>query len=190
MSEPDSSQIVAGSGLLYIAPLGTAIPSLNVHGEFPVTWPAGWVAVGYTQKGIDIVYTPTIKELRVDEATAPVGDILEQEKFAIAVSLAEANLPNLANAVSASTITTNTAGGTIQLSAGAQAIKYVMLGIQAPAPSPNKGRIVICQKVIAKAAVSLKINRTEMVTYNVSWEARQVSGFNLFDIYDFTATAS
>ena len=49
---------------------------------------------------------------------------------------------------------------------------------------------MIVQKAIAKAAVSLKIQRKDKVVIPVSFEARKISGTDLVDIYDFTADAS
>ena len=114
MSEPNATNVVAGSGLLYVAPLGTTLPTTGAHGEWPITWPMGWVACGYTDDGIDLVYTPSIKEIMVDEEAAPVDDVLATEKFAITAKLAEATLANLNNAIAASTYTAETAGDGVQ----------------------------------------------------------------------------
>ena len=92
MAEPDATQIVAGPGKLYVAALGSALPTVDGHGEYPVTWPAAWKAVGYTDAGIDIVYTPTIKAIMVDEEASPVSDVLSEEKFHLAAHLALSGL--------------------------------------------------------------------------------------------------
>lgn len=191
MSEPDVTQIVAGSGKLYVAPLGTTLPSVGVHGEYPITWPAGWIAVGYTDDGIDVVYTPSIKEITVDEEASPVADVLATEKFHIAAKLAEATLANLNRAIAASTLTDNSVSlEDINLNAGSQALNYVMVGVQAPAPGTGLARLVIVRKAIANTAVSMKIQRKDKVSFPVSFEARKLSGQNLFDIYDLTVGAS
>ncbi len=90
MSEPDVTQIVAGSGVFYVAPLGTTLPTVAGHGEYPIVWPAGWAATGYTDDGIDAVYTPSLKEISVDEEASPVIDVLSTEKFHLALKMAEA----------------------------------------------------------------------------------------------------
>lgn len=191
MSEPNATNVVAGSGLLYVAPLGTTLPIVDAHGEYPVTWPMGWVAVGYTEAGIDLVYTPTIKEIMVDEEAAPVLDVLATEKFAITTQLAEATLMNLQNAISACTYTDDSAANeTISVKIGSKALAYVMVGVQGPAPGTNLARLVICQKAIAKGAMSLKIQRKDNVKIPVSFEARKITGTDLVDIYDITVGAS
>jgi hypothetical protein len=191
MSEPNATNVIAGSGLLYVAPLGTTLPTIDVHGEFPVVWPMGWTAVGYTDAGIDLVYTPTIKEIMVDEEAAPVSDILTTEKFSVASHLAEATLLNLSNAVSASTYTDDSAvNEAIKVSIGSKSLGYMMVGVQGPAPGTNLARVVLIQKAIAKAAVSMKIQRKDKVTIPVTFEARKLTGINLVDIYDITVGAS
>ena len=52
--QPDQSQVIAGPGLIYLAPLGTALPTLT--GAAPV-WGAGWYQAGYTDAGIDAINT-------------------------------------------------------------------------------------------------------------------------------------
>lgn len=191
MSEPDATNIVAGSGLLYVAPLGTTLPTVDAHGEYPIVWPMGWVKVGYTDDGIDLVYTPSVKELMVDEEAAPVGDILTTEKYAITAKLAEATLANMNRAISASTfVDDSTANETITVSLGSKPLNYLMVGVEGPAPSTNLRRVIIMQKAIAKSAVSMKMQRKDKVSIPVSFEARKLSGIDLVNIYDFTASAS
>lgn len=191
MSEPNATNVVAGSGLLYVAPLGTTLPTVDAHGEYPVVWPAGWLAVGYTDDGIDLVYTPSIKEIMVDEEAAPVSDILTTEKFAVTAKLAEATLLNLNRSIAACTYTDDSAANeTITVSIGSKALAYTMVGVEGPAPGTNLRRVMVMQKAIAKAAVSLKIQRKDKVSIPVSFEARKITGTDLVNIYDFTASAS
>lgn len=190
MSEPDATQLVKGSGVLYVAPLGTTLPTLDAHGEYPITWPAGWVAVGYTEDGIDMVYTPTVKPLHVDEETAAVDDVLAEEKFVISAKLSEATLQNLNYAIAASAYTSDPAGSDVNVKVGSKALTYFMAGVEGPAPGTNKRRICLVEKAIASAAVSLKIQRKDKVVIPLTLEARQISGHQLFQIHDFTSTAS
>src|SRR5438876_2032989 len=142
MAEPDATQVIAGPGKLYIAPLGTALPTVGVWG--------GWREVGYTDAGIDMVYTPTVKEEYVDEETAPVLDILEKEKMHLAAHLAEVTLQNMFDAIAASTFAGNT------VTVGSLPLAYVMVGAEGPAP-PQGGtlrRMIVVQKALTVAAIS------------------------------------
>ena len=173
--EPDTSQIVAGPGKLYIAALGTTLPTLTGS---TAAFSAGWTQCGYTDAGIDAIYTPTIKEIYVDEQAAPVLDILEKEKFVVQAHLAEVGLRNLTAAIAASTFV----GGV--LSAGSDPIVYVMVGITGPAPDTYTQRVILMQKAITTVAVSMKMTRKDKVVFPVSWDARQISGQPLFTIQD------
>lgn len=191
MSEPDATQVIAGSGKIYVAPLGSTLPTVDASDEYPVVWPVAWEAVGYTDDGIDFSYTPTIKELTVDEETAPVGDVLTAEKAFIGAKLAEVTLANLHRAIAASTLTDHsTSLGDIKLGAGSQALQYVMVGVEGPAPGTNKTRLIIFQKAITTVAVAFKMQRKDKVVFPVQWDARQISGQDLFNFYDLTANAS
>jgi hypothetical protein len=174
--QPDVSQILAGPGLIYIAPVGTAQPALT----FPLVWPSAWFLVGYTDAGVDVIYTPTIKEIYVDEEAAVVGDILEKEKFVIQAHLAEVTLTNLNAAISASTYTPATPVVTF----GSQALNYVAIGVVGPAPDTYNNRVILCQKAITTVAVSMKITRKDKQVLPVSWDARKLSGQPLGLIQD------
>lgn len=191
MSEPDSTQLVKGSGLLYIAVLGSTLPTLDAHGEYPIVWPAAWKAVGYTEDGIEAVYTPSIKPLHVDEETAAVDDVLSEEKFHVSVKLSEATLLNYSRVVSASTYTDDsTAASDINVKVGSKALNYVMVGIDCPAPGTNLRRLILIEKAIATGAVGMKIQRKDKVVFPATWDARQISGHQLYQIHDFTSNAS
>ena len=175
--QPDVSQILVGPGLILIAPIGTALPTL----VYPLVWPAGWFQVGYTDAGVDATYTPTIKEIYVDEEAAVVGDILEKEKFVIAAHLAEISLVNLQAAISASVYTP---GATPQITAGSMPLNYVMVGVVGPAPDSFNNRVILLQKAITTVAVGMKISRKDKQVLPVSFDARKIAGQSLFSITD------
>lgn len=176
-AQPDVSQILSGPGLIMIAPLGSTLPTLTT----PLVWPAGWFAVGYTDAGVDVIYTPTIKEIYVDEEAAVVGDILEKEKFVVQAHLAEVTLVNLNAAIAASTYTS---GAAPQVTFGSQALNYIMVGVVGPAPDTFTNRVILMQKAITTVAVSMKITRKDKQVIPVSWDARKIQGQVLGSITD------
>jgi hypothetical protein len=175
--QPDVSQIIAGPGLIYIAPLGTALPALT----FPLVWPAAWFAVGYTDAGIDCTYTPTIKPIYVDEEAAVIFDILEKEDFKVQAKLAEVSLTNLNAAIAASTYTLSPSP---QVTFGSLALGYVMVGIVGPAVSTYNNRVILMQKAITTVPVKMNITRKDKQTFPVAWDARKLTGQPLASITD------
>lgn len=138
----DVSKVMVGSVALYVAPAGTTLP--NVDGTYPIVWPVGWVKQGYTDSGVDLSYAPSIKEIKVDEETAPVMFILDGEKCEITVTLAEDTLAKLNQAISASTLTGPTAAdathGTLTtLQFGSGVLNEVMVGFEGYAPADTPG---------------------------------------------------
>jgi hypothetical protein len=191
----DATNVIAGPGLLYVAPLGSTLPTLDVaSGEYPVVWPAAWKNVGYTDAGIDMVYTPSVKDLNVDEEIAAVGKILTGEKAVLSAALAEATLENLNRAISASLfVDDSVANFTKILKVGSGVLNYVMVGVQGPAPGTNLTRVIIFFKAIAQSAVSMKIQRKDKVLIPVSFDgladSARTAGDRLFRFYDLTAGA-
>ena len=195
MSEPTSTNVIAGPAQLYIAPVGTAAPPVTGSSEWPIVWPGGWVEAGYTDSGIDFTYTPTLKSWTPDEEASPVYDILQAEKFELTATLGEATLANYQSAISASSIATDATNGVIKVSTGSQALNYVSLGAAGPAPfgagsTAAKGRMLIVQKAIAGSAIAYKMTRKDVVKFAVKWEARKIAGQDLYDLYEFTSAAS
>lgn len=175
---------------------GAGSPPTSVgSGEFPVVWPAAWKQVGYTDAGIDVTYTPSIKDILVDEEMAPVFKILTEEKCAIATHLAQATLQNLNYSIAASTYTDETIpSNAVVLEAGsAAALNFTMVGIQAPAPGTNVARVIILFKALANAAVAIKIQRKDKVVIPVTFEAMadptKPAGKRLIRIVDLTSGA-
>lgn len=174
---------------------GVVFPTTIGTGEFPVTWPAAWKQVGYTDKGIDFTYTPSVKDINVDEEMAPVSKILTSEKATISSTLAEVTLLNLQRAISASIFTDDTATAkSISLKAGSGNLNYVMVGVQGPAPGTGVARIIILYKAISQAAVKITMQRTDKVSIPVQFDgvadSNKPIGKRVFEIVDITAGAN
>lgn len=192
MSEPTATQIIAGPATLYVAPLGTTLPATASPATWPPTWPAGWQAVGYTEKGVDLVFTPTVKPFTPDEEASAVYDILEAEKCDVSAILWEATIENYRNAISAHT---NTDDGKVRsLGTGTLTLTYVMVGYQGPAPASDSmtspattphGRVIIVQKAIVTSAISLNMSRKDIQKFAVKWEARKIAGQDLYDLFEY-----
>jgi hypothetical protein len=192
MSEPTATQIIAGKATIYIAPSGTALPATSSPATWPPVWPAGWQQVGYTEKGVDLICTPTIKGFTPDEEATEVYDVLEKIKAEISATLWEATIENYNTAISSGVFTDD--GAVRKLAVGGLTLKYVAIGFQGPAPvadsmsspaSTPTGRVIIMQKAIVTSAVSLAMSRQDIQKFTVKWDARKIAGQDLYDLFEY-----
>lgn len=109
MATGNASNILVGSGLVFLAPDATANVADSV--AEPLT---PWTYIGYTEDGVD--FDATRKEVmhRVDEQSNPLFLTIDTTETKLVTSLAESTLENMKNAFGGGTITTTAAGvGTI-----------------------------------------------------------------------------
>lgn len=192
MSEPTASQIIAGPASLYVAPVGTTLPATTSPATWPPVWPTGWQKVGYTEKGVDLISTPTIKGFTPDEEATEVYDILEKIKAEISTVLMEATIENYNTMISSGVFTDD--GAVRKLAVGGLVLRYVALGMQGPAPvsdsmsspaSTPTGRVIIMQKAIVTGAVSVNMSRQDIQKFTVKWDARKIAGQDLYDLFEY-----
>lgn len=189
----DVSNVIAGSGKLYIAAAGSSLPTLT---SLPITWPVEWITSGYTDDGIDFTYTPTFKDITVDEELGPVQTLLTAEKLEISLKMAETTLLNLSRAIAGSTLELNTPTGesTLFLGSAGRTTNEFLLGFEGPAPGAGGTRVVIVYRAKPKAAVSFKYQRKDKVIYAVKFEAlvdsTKPEGQRLAEIIDFNPAGS
>lgn len=84
------TNLIQGVGSVYVAPFGEAEPA-DVD-----TAPGGnWVDVGFTQGGVEMIYTPTYQELMVDQEVDIVDRRLTKREMNFRTTLAEVTLDNI-----------------------------------------------------------------------------------------------
>lgn len=104
----ESYELLTGVGDLYIAPVGTAYPSLTL-----ATPAAPWRALGETQDGVKLTIGKSVEQIRVDQRHGPVKAILPESDATVETKLAIGTLENLAD-ILGNTVTDTPAGvGTI-----------------------------------------------------------------------------
>lgn len=196
----DSGNVIVGSGLLYIAPKGTVLPTLTTQPTSSTWTSAGFTEAGFTDDGVQYVYTPTFKNIDVDESMSPIAIRLIGEKLEVSAKLAEATLLNIAASIAGSTIVET--GGRTVLTIGNPADPNqgeIVLGFQGPAtqfqPGINTlGRVYTLFRAKATAAVTYHAQRKDKVIISVKWEAiadsTQAAGGQLSEIIDYTQTGS
>lgn len=186
-----AANVLVGPARMLVAPIGSDLPTLDGT-EDPVTWPAAWEEVGYTDSGTDLTYNPTVKDINVDEEMAPVKKILDAEKATISCKCAEATLTNLNRAISASTLTPAAAdashAGIETLELGSGSLNEVMVGLEGLSPA-GKQRVVIGFRAMAQANVQMAFKRGDKtitpLELGLLADSTKAKGKRLLKIVDF-----
>lgn len=174
------ANITVGPSNLYLAPAGTALPTLTgAVGDF-----AAFTEIGFTQDGIEWDYTPTWKDIMVDELMGPAKKILVSHKLIVSAKLAEGTLDNLAAAIPGATLT-----GTDTLTIGSlnEAPEH-RLGWIGPAVNSTT-REALAYRVVSIGAVKAHYQRKDMVVYQTQFECladpTQLAPADLVSFKDF-----
>ena len=153
------ANITVGPSQVFLAPAGTAEPTLTGSAnDF-----SAFNEPGFTMDGIEWDYTPTWKDIVVDELMGPAKKILVSHKLLISAKLAETTLQNLAYAIPGATFT-----GTDLTIGSIQAPEFV-LGWIGPAAN-GKQRECLAYRVVSIAAVKAHYQRKDMVIYATQFE--------------------
>lgn len=193
LTQGTAGNVIVGPARLVIAPSGTALPTLDGTVD-PVVFPAGWQEVGYTDAGIQIAYTPGVKDIMVDEEMATIKKILDSEKLVISCALAETTLKNLSRAISASILTQSAADLTHAqldiLEVGSGVLSEVMVALEGLNQS-GKQRIIIGYRAVAEANVQSTFKRNDKLVWPVQFgllaDSTKTPGKRLIKIVDLVA---
>jgi hypothetical protein len=159
------SEVVSGPATIYIAPVTVAVPTLSGN---PAADFAAFDTPGYTDDGVECDYTPTDKEIHVDEESFPVDVLIDKEASGITVKLAQSSMQNLYYAMSGATLN---AGGDIITFGGLVRPNLFRLAVAGPSPSTNKLREMLWFRVYAKSALKIHYKRNDKQMYQVSFMA-------------------
>ena len=98
------SEVMLGTGVLYIGDEATAFPA------DPTTAPSGsdWTDIGYSESGWTLDYDKTFEDVMVAEEIDPIFTIKTAQEVRISGELAQVSLANLKEAMGGGTITTGT----------------------------------------------------------------------------------
>ena len=150
----DATQIRIGPGTLYVAPLASTVPT-----DLVTAWDAAWLALGYTDNGHEMDYTPNYNDINVEEELEPVLLVADKRDIHWKFTMKQINAKNLQLAENGGTITTS--GGVTKFVPpilGSEV--YTMIGWQA---ADSKERLVI-----RKALQIGSINTTRQKAPNAS----------------------
>lgn len=108
MPSPSSANISTGAGLIYYAPLGTAVPVSRT-----TAWAAGWEVVGYTENGHSFNHSLIVENIEVAEVLEPVRRVTTGKDDRFVFTMAEITLAHFEFALNGGTVTADGAIGSI-----------------------------------------------------------------------------
>lgn len=192
----NTAQILVAQARILIAPAGTAAPTID-PATGAVTWVAAYKEVGYTQKGVDLTYTPTKKGITVDEELGDVLEILTAEKLNLSSVLSQATLKNLQYAMAAASYSSTPAAvgqvGIDEIDLGSGPLQEYVVGLEGLDPS-GLPRIFVGWRGRAGAAVKLSMQKTTETTIPLSFDflvdSTKALGSRLCSIKSVVAPAS
>lgn len=166
------SNVIVDNGSLYI---GTA-------GAFPTT------LQGYTEEGFDVVYTPTVEEIRVHEETVAIGAKIASEEVTVQTQLAESVMASLNAAIAGGSLAADT------LTIGGGTLRTISALVVGTAPGTSKVREILLPRCYANAPVGLQFRRTSDTLVPCQWKALAPTGnFNraieISDFWDVTVAS-
>lgn len=92
--------LLTDPGFLFIAPLGSTLPSNTVAGSvFTDSWPVAWLSLGATEEGSTFSYSSTVEALSVAEFLDPIAYRTTGREGSIAFNLADFTLTNYRRAL-------------------------------------------------------------------------------------------
>jgi hypothetical protein len=161
---------------------------------------AGFTQAGFTDSGVTVTYTPTFKNIEVDESMSPIDIRLIGEKVEVSVDLAEATLLVLANSIAGATLVETASTSTLNIGNPSNPDQgEIVLGFQGPAPQSipglnTLGRVFVIYRGKANGSIAYHAQRKDKVVIKAKWEAMAKSslaaGAQLTSIIDYTGTGS
>lgn len=105
--------LLTDAGILYWAPLGTALPTNTValNGQaFTDSWATPWVPLGATMDGSTFTHSPKYAPIRAAEFFSPLTNVMTEEDGALAFKLMDITLSNLKKVLNGGALTVTPAG--------------------------------------------------------------------------------
>lgn len=105
----ESSEVrVAGTGQLFVAPLGTTIPASVVT---PLSHNAGWIDLGYADEdGVDFSFSRDVNEINAWQSFDPIRTIVTKVPKEVSAKLLQSNQHVLLLAFGGGTVTETATG--------------------------------------------------------------------------------
>ena len=160
-------QIIAGPADVYVAPVGTAFPAVNVT-------PSGaWVALGQTEGGVTVRHSQDLTFITTDQHTENVKAIRTAEGLQVEFSLAELTLENYIHVLNEVTVTSAAgppATKTVKLFKGVDVAQKSLL-VKGPSPYGNFYQQYQVPVVVADGEPEVQFVKDDKSVLACTWTA-------------------
>jgi hypothetical protein len=119
MPSTATPNIISDPGYLFVAPVGTALPTNTVVGSvFTDAWSASWINIGATDEGSTFSWETTVEPVNVAELFDPIKQAVTGASGSMSFAMADYTLKNLSRALNAGpgAVVTVSGSGTTLLS--------------------------------------------------------------------------
>lgn len=191
MAEPNQQNVIVGPIVLYVAPYGTAFPSLVAKPTASSWTTAGFSLVGYTADGAELTITPAKKDFTPDETLTPIKSIPTGLTGELKVTLMESHLENIQR-VTAMSIIANPGTGIKTVSIGSgNALTEWSIGVQGQGVGAVDGMVWTIFRATSVSAVALKKTRKDITqlaaTFTLLSDSTRANTLDVAQIIDFSA---
>jgi hypothetical protein len=90
-----TTNVLYGTGILFTAVPGTAVPSDQNLGVGTAWTGLGWSYVGATEAGVTVTFNPSTQDINIEEQPTPVGVAVNTADLQVTCSLSEETLANV-----------------------------------------------------------------------------------------------
>lgn len=90
-----TTNVLYGTGILFTAAVGTAVPSDQNLGVGTSWTGLGWGYVGATEAGVTVTFNPSTQNINIEEQPTPVGVAVNTADLQVTCSLSEETLANV-----------------------------------------------------------------------------------------------
>jgi hypothetical protein len=87
--------VVYGTGLVFTAPVATALPADASLGVASSWTGGGWIYIGATDQGVSLNFNPSTVDIRIEEQPTPVATLVDSATLQVSFDFSEETLTNI-----------------------------------------------------------------------------------------------